>query len=134
LNDIEKYNVKIYEFPLCDSDDDEEFKKIDEEIKSAIPFGVIGSSTIIESGNKRIRGRVYPWGIIDIDSDSCDFSKLRTFLCSSHMQDLKDITHDVHYENFRTDYIQAQQNTSDTKYYLLQINLFFSFCFIFLLF
>jgi len=107
--------VKIYEFPLCDSDDDEEFKKIDEEIKSAIPFGIIGSSTIIESGNKRIRGRVYPWGIIDIDSDSCDFSKLRTFLCSSHMQDLKDITHDIHYENFRTEYIQAQQNTSDTK-------------------
>jgi hypothetical protein len=33
LSDIEKHNVKIYEFPLCDSDDDETFKKIDEEIK-----------------------------------------------------------------------------------------------------
>jgi len=33
MNDIEKYNVKIYEFPVCDSDDDESFKKLDEDIK-----------------------------------------------------------------------------------------------------
>jgi septin family protein len=33
LADIEKHYVKIYEFPICDSDDDESFKKIDEEIK-----------------------------------------------------------------------------------------------------
>ena len=33
LSDIEKHNVKIYEFPVCDSDDDEAFKKIDQEIK-----------------------------------------------------------------------------------------------------
>ena len=49
--------------------------------KNSIPFAVIGSNTVIESGNKRVRGRVYPWGIIDIESDSCDFVKLRTFLC-----------------------------------------------------
>lgn len=31
-----------------------------------------------------------------------DFVKLRTMLISTHMQDLKDTTNDVHYENFRT--------------------------------
>ncbi len=36
LADIEKHGVKIYEFPICDSDDDESFKKIDEEIKVII--------------------------------------------------------------------------------------------------
>lgn len=81
MSDIEKFGLKIYEFPLCDSDDDEAFRKLDEEIKNAIPFGIIGSNTVLESGNKRVRGRVYPWGIIDIESNSCDFSKLRTFLC-----------------------------------------------------
>lgn len=112
LADIDKHFVKIYEFPICDSDDDDSFKKIDQEIKNAIPFGIIGSNTVIESGNKRVRGRVYPWGIIDIESDStCDFSKLRTFLCSSHMQDLKDLTHDVHYENYRTEHIKSQKQT-----------------------
>lgn len=30
-----------------------------------------------------------------------DFSKLRNMLITTHMQDLKDITEDVHYENFR---------------------------------
>lgn len=30
-----------------------------------------------------------------------DFIKLRRMLISTHMQDLKDTTHDVHYENFR---------------------------------
>ncbi|RZF31873.1 hypothetical protein LSTR_LSTR015445 [Laodelphax striatellus] len=30
-----------------------------------------------------------------------DFSKLRNMLITTHMQDLKDVTEDVHYENFR---------------------------------
>lgn len=33
LSDIEKYQIKIYEFPQCDSDDDDSFKKLDEEVK-----------------------------------------------------------------------------------------------------
>ena len=33
MTDIEKYDIKLYEFPECDSDDDDEFKKSDEEIK-----------------------------------------------------------------------------------------------------
>lgn len=81
MNDIEKYDIKIYEFPLCDESDDDSFKKVDEEIRNSIPFAVIGSNTVIEYGGKRVRGRVYPWGMIDIESDSCDFTKLRTFLC-----------------------------------------------------
>ncbi len=81
MNDIEKYAIKLYEFPECESDDDEDFKKAEEEIKNCMPFAVIGSNTIIESGGKKVRGRIYPWGIIDIESNSCDFSKLRTFLC-----------------------------------------------------
>ncbi len=81
MNDIDKYAIKLYEFPECDSDDDENFKKLDEEIKNCLPFAVIGSNTIIESSGRKIRGRIYPWGIIDIESNSCDFTKLRTFLC-----------------------------------------------------
>ena len=88
---------------------------MDEEIKNSIPFAVIGSNTIIESAGMKIRGRVYPWGIIDIESKNCDFTKLRTFLCGSHMHDLKDLTHDVHYENYRTAFIQSQENISKQR-------------------
>jgi len=30
------------------------------------------------------------------------------YVCSSHMQDLKDVTRDVHYENYRARHIQHQ--------------------------
>ncbi|KAG8140628.1 hypothetical protein E2320_003309 [Naja naja] len=37
----------------------------------------------------------------------CDFLKLRNMLIQTHMQDLKDVTHEVHYENYRAQYIQS---------------------------
>ena len=33
LEEIEKHGIKIYEFPDCDSDEDDEFKKQDLELK-----------------------------------------------------------------------------------------------------
>lgn len=36
----------------------------------------------------------------------CDFVKLRNMLIRSHMHDLKDVTCDVHYENYRAHCIQ----------------------------
>ncbi len=33
MSDIEKYEIKIYEFPICDDSDDDQFKKIDEDIR-----------------------------------------------------------------------------------------------------
>jgi septin family protein len=53
-------------------------------------------------GGKSIRGRQYPWGLVDIENtEHSDFTHLRRFLIQTHMQDLKDVTHDVHYENYR---------------------------------
>lgn len=37
----------------------------------------------------------------------CDFVKLRTMLVRTHMQDLKDVTRETHYENYRTQCIQS---------------------------
>lgn len=31
--EIDKYGIKIYQFPHCDSDEDEEFKQQDKELK-----------------------------------------------------------------------------------------------------
>ena len=33
--------------------------------------------------------------------DHCDFIPLRNMLIRSHLQDLKDVTNNVHYENYR---------------------------------
>jgi len=113
LTQIEEYKINIYEFPECDSDEDEEFKQQDSELKQAIPFAVIGSNTIVEVGGKKVRGRLYPWGIVEVENPRhCDFSKLRQMLISTHMQDLKDVTRDVHYEAFRARHIKNEMNKS----------------------
>ncbi|XP_014367194.2 septin-2 isoform X1 [Papilio machaon] len=102
LQDLEDYQIQVYQFPECDSDEDEEFKQQDRELKAAVPFAVVAADTVMEIGGRRVRGRQYPWGIVDVENPRhSDFTKLRTMLISTHMQDLKDVTQDVHYENFR---------------------------------
>ncbi|PWA19662.1 hypothetical protein CCH79_00007026, partial [Gambusia affinis] len=119
--EIDKFGIKVYQFPECDSDEDEEFKQLDKELKAnwgqnnnpslcvqeCTPFAVIGSNTVVEARGQRVRGRLYPWGIVEVENQShCDFVKLRNMLIRSHMHDLKDVTCDVHYENYRAQCIQ----------------------------
>ncbi|GFT80492.1 septin-4 [Nephila pilipes] len=106
LREVEEHQIKIYQLPECDSDEDEEFKQQDRELKESIPFAVIGSTQIVEINGRKVRGRLYPWGIVEVENPKhSDFLKLRTFLISTHMQDLKDVTRDVHYESYRAQYI-----------------------------
>ncbi|XP_076434664.1 septin-2-like isoform X2 [Babylonia areolata] len=116
LEEIEEHNIHIYEFPDCDSDEDDEFKQQDKQLKAAVPFAVVGCNTVVEAGGKKIRGRAYPWGIVEVDNPThCDFIRLRQMLISTHMQDLKDVTADVHYENFRASYIQQSMMASQHR-------------------
>ncbi len=34
-------------------------------LQDSIPFAVIGSNTVVEAKGKRVRGRLYPWGIVE---------------------------------------------------------------------
>lgn len=116
LDDIRKNDINIYTFPECDSDEDEEFKEQDKALKDAVPFAVIGSNTVVEAGGKKIRGRMYPWGIVEVDNPKhCDFVKLRQMLISTHMQDLKDITSEIHYENYRAEHLLSSEVTRTGK-------------------
>ncbi|XP_035710219.1 septin-2 isoform X2 [Folsomia candida] len=65
LEDLKSNHIQIYQFPDCDEEEDEEFKKQDRELKAAIPFAVASSDTFVEVAGKRFRGRVYPWGIVE---------------------------------------------------------------------
>ncbi|XP_061444045.1 septin-1 [Rhineura floridana] len=107
--ELEENGINIYEFPDCDSDEDEEFKAQDAEMKRSIPFAVIGSSHVVkELKDKVFRGRQYPWGTVEVENSAhCDFLKLRNMLIQTHMQDLKDVTQEVHYENYRAQCIQS---------------------------
>lgn len=99
LNEISQHKIKIYEFP--DTEDEEE-TKLHKVLKDRVPFAVVGSNTVIEVDGKKIRGRKYPWGIAEVENlEHCDFIALRNMLIRTHLQDLKDVTNNVHYENYR---------------------------------
>ncbi|XP_072517486.1 septin-5-like isoform X2 [Salminus brasiliensis] len=106
LNELHDYRIKIFQFPECDSDEDELLRKQDLEMKSSIPFAVVGSNTKVECQGKRLRARLYPWGVVEVENPAhCDFVHLRNMLVRTHMQDLKDMTQDVLYENYRMQFL-----------------------------
>lgn len=73
------------------------------QLKQAVPFAVCGANTLLEVRGRKVRGRLYPWGVVEVENpDHCDFIKLRTMLIT-HMQDLQEITQQVHYENYRSE-------------------------------
>lgn len=118
--------------------------------QESTPFAVIGSNTVVETRGQRVRGRLYPWGIVEgaftcpvflnvqfghdqmlpiamflssVENQShCDFVKLRNMLICSHMHDLKDVTCDIHYENYRaqciqemTRYLRTESKTASSR-------------------
>lgn len=70
-----------------------------------IPFAVVGSNTEVNTvDGRRVRGRAYPWGVIEVDNEEhCDFVKLRQMLIRTHMEELKEHTNNVLYEKYRTE-------------------------------
>ncbi|NXX93164.1 SEPT7 protein, partial [Centropus bengalensis] len=80
-----------------------EKSRIKARTQDRLPLAVVGSNTIIEVNGKRVRGRQYPWGVAEVENgEHCDFTILRNMLIRTHMQDLKDVTNNVHYENYRS--------------------------------
>ena len=97
---------------LCCSDEDEDYKQQVQELRDSIPFAVVGANAMVEVHGKKIRGRQYPWGVVEVENPAhCDFIKLRTMLIT-HMQDLQEVTHDVHYENFRSQKLARGSSSS----------------------
>ncbi|XP_021960056.1 septin-2 isoform X2 [Folsomia candida] len=99
--EINDEGIKVYTLPEVDEDEDQEYKEEVRQMKEAMPFAVAGSTTSIEAKGKKLRGRVYPWGVVEIENpEHSDFIKLRNMLIT-HMQDLQEVTQEVHYENYR---------------------------------
>jgi cell division control protein 11 len=60
-----------------------------------LPFAIVGSEEEFMINGDSVRGRRYPWGIVEVDNpDHSDFIRLRQALLVTHLTDLKEITHD----------------------------------------
>ncbi|KAM0729505.1 Protein peanut [Formica fusca] len=99
LNEIAQHKIKIYEFPEVEEEEDNKFHKL---LRDRVPFAVVGANAVVEHDGKKVRGRKYPWGVAEVENlEHCDFIALRNMVVRTHVQDLKDVTNNVHYENFR---------------------------------
>ncbi|KAI3381514.1 hypothetical protein SNEBB_011057 [Seison nebaliae] len=100
LKDLIDNNIQIYDFS---NEANGESYKYNETLKQKVPFAVVGSNRIITDENgKKFRGRQYQWGTINVENNEhCDFKAMREMLIRTHMQDLKETTHNIHYENYR---------------------------------
>jgi septin 7 len=103
LSDIEHNDINIFKPPMYDRDD-EETQQENTDIIRTIPFAVVGSDNVVQAPNGRmVRGRSYPWGVIEVDNEQhCDFVKLRQMLVRTHMEELRERTNDVLYEDYRS--------------------------------
>ncbi|OAV90827.1 hypothetical protein PTTG_02180 [Puccinia triticina 1-1 BBBD Race 1] len=114
LADIAFHNIRIYEARRYEKEDEETIAE-NEEIMRKIPFAIVGSDSEVQTADGRqCRGRQYPWGIIEVDNEEhCDFVKLRQMLIRTHMEELKDHTANVLYENYRTEKLISIGVTQD---------------------
>lgn len=107
--DIEHYQLPIFDFNneyfSYEDNIDDDTAELNKYLQRAVPFAVMGSNATTEdpvTGDiKRIRK--YPWGTVDIfDNDISDVSTLKNTLLITHLNEFKDFTQEVLYENYRT--------------------------------
>jgi len=106
LIQLEQHQIQIYSFPESELEPESQW------MRNRLPFAVVGSNTVVTGGDgAKYRGREYPWGTVNIeDSKHCDFMALRNLVLAHHMQDLKEVTHSRHYENFRCTKLQQMMS------------------------
>ncbi|GAB1299649.1 Neuronal-specific septin-3 [Apodemus speciosus] len=99
--ELEVSGIEFY--PQKEFDEDLEDKTENDKIRQeSMPFAVVGSDKEYQVNGKRVLGRKTPWGIIEVENlNHCEFALLRDFVIRTHLQDLKEVTHNIHYETYR---------------------------------
>ncbi|CAO2601498.1 Neuronal-specific septin-3, partial [Lemmus lemmus] len=98
--ELEVNGIEFY--PQKEFDEDLEDKTENDKIRESMPFAVVGSDKEYQVNGKKVLGRKTPWGIIEVENlNHCEFALLRDFVIRTHLQDLKEVTHNIHYETYR---------------------------------
>ncbi|KAM4531089.1 uncharacterized protein septin12 [Odontesthes bonariensis] len=98
--DLAANGIRVY--PQKEYDEDPEERICNDSIRENIPFAVVGTDKEHQVNGNKVLGRKTKWGIIEVENvEHCEFANLRDLLIRSHLQDLKDVTHNIHYETYR---------------------------------
>ncbi|PAA63055.1 hypothetical protein BOX15_Mlig022908g1 [Macrostomum lignano] len=111
LQDLSRHGISVYTLPEFDEcfgnqadqhGDDVYLRNQYDSLRSCMPLAVVGANQLVKNANGQwARVREYPWGVVDIDNpEFSDFLKLRELLIM-YMEDFKDKTHEVIYEQIR---------------------------------
>ncbi|XP_062918661.1 neuronal-specific septin-3-like isoform X2 [Mobula hypostoma] len=113
--ELEANNIEFY--PQREFDEDMEDKIENDKIRETMPFAIVGSDTEYQINGKRVLGRKTPWGIIEVENVThCEFPLLRDLIVRTHLQDLKEVTHNIFYETYRAKRLNENGNlTNDTE-------------------
>lgn len=105
--DLVRHGICVY--PVQEFEDDPEETLLNNKIRAAIPFAVVGSDKQHMVNGRTVFGRQTQWGLVEVENRMhCEFPDLRDMLIRTHMQDLVEVTKTVHYENFRHERLQAR--------------------------
>uniref|UniRef100_A0A8B9CZQ2 Septin n=1 Tax=Anser brachyrhynchus TaxID=132585 RepID=A0A8B9CZQ2_9AVES len=113
--DLKAHAISVY--PQEDFDEDPDDRLLNNVIREKIPFAVVGADQEHQVNGRRVTpGCTLTWvgalptatspqpalSCLAVENPMhCEFPMLRDLLIRSHLQDLKDITHNVHYESYR---------------------------------
>ncbi|XP_042544092.1 septin-14 [Dipodomys spectabilis] len=98
MHELNSSGVQLYQF----LEDDDAAAQANTSTSGLLPFAVVGSMEEVKVGKRMVRGRHYPWGVLQVENENhCDFVKLRDVLLCTNMEDLKEKTHSYHYECYR---------------------------------
>lgn len=127
MEDIEHYRIPVYNFPYDVEEDDEDTVEENAELRGLMPFAIVGSDDFVEIDNRKVRARQYPWGVVEVENPRhSDFLAIRSALLHSHLSDLKEITHDFLYENYRTE--KLSKSVDGASQYVIAIDTCSIFC------
>ncbi|KAG7505743.1 septin-9-like isoform X1 [Solea senegalensis] len=111
--DLAANGIQVY--PQKEYDEDPEEHIINNRIRESIPFAVVGTDKEHQVNGNKVLGRKTKWGIIEVENVAhCEFANLRDLLIRTHLQDLKDVTHNIHYETYRIRRLSESSESSGT--------------------
>nr|XP_044999423.1 septin-14 [Jaculus jaculus] len=103
MRELISSGIRLYQFPAYDETSAQASASTD----GLLPFAVVGSMEEVKVGKRMVRGRQYPWGVLQVENENhCDLVKLRDILLCTNMEDLKEQTHTYLYESYRSNKLQ----------------------------
>ncbi|PKU32572.1 septin-9 [Limosa lapponica baueri] len=111
MADLLANGIDVY--PQKEFDEDSEDRLVNEKFREMIPFAVVGSDQEYQVNGRRILGRKTKWGTIE------GTLSLFPYLLSpspcpnrrTHMQNIKDITSNIHFEAYRVKRLNEGQSS-----------------------